>query len=162
MLGQLENPLHYKTADSDPSENYVSTISGWSNKWLHKGQIDQDVANWVVNTKARPGKAFGTIKTYKEGNPLRLITSCCGTTIENLSAFTEFYLKPLAQTLPSFVKATTHLKQKIEDLNIYIYIYIYIFQTCGPSYLFFLKVIFQNFGNRSTPNTVPFANKIWC
>ena len=52
-------------------------------------------------------------KTHKEGNPLRLITSCC----ENLSAFTEFYLKPLAQNLPSFVKDTTHFLQKIEDLN---------------------------------------------
>ena len=72
MLGQLENPLHYKTVDSDPSENYVSTISGWSNKWLHKGQIDQDVANWVVNSKTRPGKAFGTIKTYKEGKPAQI------------------------------------------------------------------------------------------
>jgi len=79
---------------------------------LHKGQIDQDIANWVVNNKARPGKAFGTIKTHKDGNPLRLITSCCGIAIENLSAFTEFYLKPLAQKLPSFVKDTSHLLQK--------------------------------------------------
>ena len=46
-----------------------------------------------------------------------IITSCCGTAIENLSAFTEFYLKPLAQGSPSFVKDTTHLLQKIEDLN---------------------------------------------
>ena len=66
------------------------SISKWSNKWLHKGQIDQNIATWVVNDKAKPGKAFGTIKTHKEGNPLRLITSCCGTAIENLSAFTEF------------------------------------------------------------------------
>ena len=75
------------------------------------------IANWVVNSKARPGKAFGTIKTHKEGHPLRLITSCCGTAIENLSALTEFYLKPLAQKLPSFANDTTHLLQNIEDLN---------------------------------------------
>ncbi|XP_068690032.1 uncharacterized protein [Montipora foliosa] len=117
MLGQLENPLHYKKLDSDPSANYANTILEWSNKWLQKRQIDQNIANWVVNNKAKPGKAFGTIKTHKEGNPLRLITSCRGTAIENLSAFTEFYLKPLAQKLPSFVKDTTHLLQKIEDLN---------------------------------------------
>ncbi|XP_068741769.1 uncharacterized protein [Montipora capricornis] len=117
MLGQLENPLHYETLDSDPSINSVHSISKWSNKWLLEGQIDKDIANWVVNNKPKPGKAFGTIKTHKEGNPLRLITSCCGTAIENLSAFTEYYLKPLAQKLPSFVKDTTHLLQKIEDLN---------------------------------------------
>ena len=117
MLGQLENPLHYRTLDSDPSINSVHIISKWSNKWLLEGQIDKDIANWVLNNKAKPGKAFGTIKTHKDGNPLRLITSCCGTAIENLSAFTEYYLKPLAQKLPSFVKDTTHLLQKIEDLN---------------------------------------------
>ena len=75
MLGQLENPLHFETLDSDPSINSVHSISKWSNKWLLEGQIDKDIANWVVNNKPVPGKAFGTIKTHKEGNPLRLITS---------------------------------------------------------------------------------------
>ena len=65
----------------------------------------------------KPGVAFGNVKTHKESNPLRLITSCCGTAIERLSAFTEFYLKPLAQKLPSFVKDTTDLINKIQNLN---------------------------------------------
>ena len=77
----------------------------------------EEIASWVINGSTKPGKAFGTIKTHKEGNPLRLITSCCGTAIENLSAFSEFYLEPLAQNLPSFVKDTTHFLQKIEELN---------------------------------------------
>ena len=46
-------------------------------------------------------------------NPLRLITSCCGTAIENLSAFNEFHLQPLARKLPSFIKDTTDLLNKI-------------------------------------------------
>ena len=37
--------------------------------------------------------------------------------MENLSAFTEFYLQPLAQKLPSFIKDTTDLPNKIEHLN---------------------------------------------
>lgn len=117
MKEQLQNPIHYDKLDSDPSTDHVSVISQWGKKWLERGQISENIAKWVVNENAKPGKAFGTIKTHKEGNPLRLITSCCGTAIENLSAFTEFYLKPLAQNLPSFVKDTTHFLQKIEDLN---------------------------------------------
>ena len=117
MREQLQNPLHYDKLNSDPSSHHVDVISNWTKKWLDKGQISDDIAQWVVNGNAKPGKAFGTIKTHKEGNPLRLITSYCGTAIENLSAFTEFYLKPLAPKLPSFVKDTTHLSQKIEDLN---------------------------------------------
>ena len=37
--------------------------------------------------------------------------------IERLSAFTEFYLKPLSQNLPSFVKDSTDFINKLEDLN---------------------------------------------
>ena len=46
-----------------------------------------------------------------------LFTSCCGTAIERLSAFTEFYLKPLSQSLPSFVEDSTDFINKLEDLN---------------------------------------------
>ena len=117
MLEQLQNPLHYKKLDSDPSTDNVVVIQQWTIKWLAKGQISKDVADGVINRNAKAGKAFGTVKTHKEQNPLRLITSCRGTSIENLSAFTEFYLKPKAQNLPSSVKDTTHLLQKIEEIN---------------------------------------------
>ena len=77
-------------------------------------EISNQIANWIVNKEAKPGVAFGNIKTHKVGNPLRLITSA----IENLSAFTEFYLQPLARELLSFIKDTTDLLKRIEDLNL--------------------------------------------
>ena len=67
--------------------------------------------------KKKTGVAFGNIKTHKAGNPLRLITSCCGKAIENLSDFTEFYSQPLARKLPSLIKDTTDLLNKLEDVN---------------------------------------------
>ena len=85
---KLENPLHHQQLEQDPSADYVSVITQWSKKWLEKDEINKEVANWVINSNAKPGKAFRTIKTHKRRNPLRLITSCCGTAIENLSAFT--------------------------------------------------------------------------
>ena len=45
---------------------YIYMDPQWSKKWLEEGQISED-------GKAKPGKASGTIKTHKEGNPLRLI-----------------------------------------------------------------------------------------
>ena len=89
----------------------------WCPKWLQKGEISPKIADWVNNKKVKPGVAFDNVKTHKEGNPLRLITSCCGTPIENLSAFTEFYLQPLARKLPSFIKDTTDLLNRIEQIN---------------------------------------------
>ena len=51
------------------------------------------------------------------GGNTHFITSCCGTAIERLSGFTEFYLKPLSQNLPSFIKDSTDLINKIQALN---------------------------------------------
>ena len=112
MYKQLNNPQHYRKLDSDSSSNHFDVVAGWCNKWLARGEITEDLAGSIANENVKPGKAFGTIKTHKKGNPLRLITSCRGTAIENLSAFTDFYLKPLSHALPSFIKDTTHLLQK--------------------------------------------------
>jgi len=117
MFGQLNNQLHYKSLQSDPTSKHLALVETWCSKWLGKGEISPEVTRWVLNKEARPGVAFGNIRTHKTGNPLRLITSCCGTAIENLSAFTESYLQPLARKLPSFIKDTTDLHNKIEDLN---------------------------------------------
>ena len=69
----------------------------WASKWLEKGEIDDRTGRWLVNKDPKPGKAFGIVKTHKPGNPIRLITSGCGTAIKNLSALTDYYFKPLAQ-----------------------------------------------------------------
>jgi hypothetical protein len=117
MLGQLNNQLHYKVLKSDPTTKHLGLVEQWCSKWLQRGEISPEIASWIVNRKAKPGVAFGNIKTHKKDNPLRLITSCCGTAIENLSAFTEFYLQPLARKQPSFVKDTTDLLNRIQKLN---------------------------------------------
>ena len=117
MLDQLQNPLHSRQLSLNPSDDHLNIVQAWCDKWLSEGQISQEIAEWVGCSKAKPGVAYGNVKTHKPNNPLRLITSCRGTAIERLSEFTEFYLKPLAQKLPSFIKDTTHLLQKIEQVN---------------------------------------------
>ena len=117
MHSHLDNTLHYAKLDGDPSFDHLDVVQTWSDKWLLEGQIDKDVAGWVTDISPKSGTAFGNVKTHKQGNPVRLITSCCGTAIERLSAFTEFYLKPLSQNLPSNIKDTTDLINKVETLN---------------------------------------------
>ena len=92
MFAQLQNQLHNKPLQEDPTIRHLAVVKSWCDKWVRKGEISNQVANWIVNKEVKPGVAFRNIKTHKEGIPLRLIKSCCGTAIENLSAFTEFYL----------------------------------------------------------------------
>lgn len=89
----------------------------WCNNWLSEGQINKKIAEWVIKGEPKPGTTFGHDNTHKEGNPLRLLPSCCDRAIERLSAFTEHYLKSLTPSLPSFVKNTTHFINEIEELN---------------------------------------------
>ena len=117
MLRHLNNSLHYNKVNSDPTPEHFERVKNWGRKWIGEGQRSQEIATWVANLEPKPGMAFGNVKTHKQGNPLRLITSCCGTSIERLSVFNEFYLKPLAQKLASFFKDTTDLINKIQALN---------------------------------------------
>ena len=85
----------------------ILTLQGSRNgarNGLVKAKIFLEIAQWVTENTPKPGVAFGNIKTHKIKYPLRVITSCCGTAIERLSAFIEFYLEPLANNLPSFLK----------------------------------------------------------
>ena len=114
MTAQLSNPLHCSRLDSDPSKNHSVIVEQWASKWLDKSEIDDRTARWLVNKGPKPGKAFGTVKTHKPGNPIRLITSGCGTAIENFSALTDYYIKSLAQKAPSYIKDTTDFINKLE------------------------------------------------
>ena len=43
MREQLQNPLHYDKLSSEPSSDHVEVISNWANRWLEKGQINDDI-----------------------------------------------------------------------------------------------------------------------
>ena len=57
------------------------------------------------------------VKTHKENNPVRVITSACNTAVENLSIFVENILFELASELPSQIKHTCHILEIIDDMN---------------------------------------------
>ena len=113
----LNNPLQYKSLQADPTTKHLGLVERWCAKWLQKSEISPAIASWVLNKYGKTRGSVWKIKTHKECNPLRLITSCCGTAIANLSAFTECHLQPLARKQPSFVKDTTALLNRIQELN---------------------------------------------
>lgn len=69
MFGQHNNPLHYKVLKSDPSSKDLGVVEQWCSKWLQRDGISPEIASWIVNKKAKPGVAFGNIKTHKKNNP---------------------------------------------------------------------------------------------
>ena len=61
---------------------------------------------------------FSLPKIHKPGNPGRPIVSANGHPTEKISEFVSFHLNPLVQTLPSYIKNTTHLLNKLKDLDV--------------------------------------------
>ena len=49
MFGQLNNQLHYKSLQSDPTSKHLALVDSWCSKWLGKGEISPEVAKWVLN-----------------------------------------------------------------------------------------------------------------
>ena len=66
---------------------------------------------------------YGLIKTHKDNNPVRVLTSGCGTTIEYLSIFVEKYLQKEVNEIGSRIKDTPGMLNTtdlINDSNIFI------------------------------------------
>ena len=68
----------------------------WIEKWKRNGVLNYSWSRFIKPSKSTPGKMYGLVKTHKEGNPVRVITSGCGTAIENLSIFIVNYRKDKA------------------------------------------------------------------
>ena len=71
-----------------------------------------------IQTECSPsGKMYGLIKTHKNDNPARIITSGCNTAIESLSIFVEKVLYDIAGNLPSRIKDTAHMLDIIDEID---------------------------------------------
>ena len=57
-------------------------------------------------------------KLHKRGNPGRPIISSNGHPTECISEFVDYHLKPLGQTLPSYIKDTTHFLLQLHNLGL--------------------------------------------
>ena len=86
-------------------------------KWFRAGEIDKNIYNFVATLNNKPGNITGLVKAHKENFPLRVLTTGCGTAIENPSAFTEYFLVPLGQKHPLYIKDTTHFLNKIKEIG---------------------------------------------
>ena len=60
---------------------------------------------------------YGLVKTHKADNPVRVITSGCGTAIENLSIFVEKFLYREVLNIESRIQDMNEMLNIVDDLN---------------------------------------------
>ena len=80
--------------------------------------IDEKTYKYLTsNTNPRAGRLYILPKIHKQGNPDRPILSSNGHPTERISEFVDNQLKPLVQTLPSYIKDTTHFLLQLQNLG---------------------------------------------
>ena len=90
-------------------------MNNWLNKWPEK--ITEEWKKFITPNNSSAGKMYGMVKTHKNDNPARVITSGCNTAIEKLSILVEKSLYPIADNLPSKIKDTNNMLEIIDQLN---------------------------------------------
>ena len=89
----------------------------WIEKWKRNGVLNDSWSRFIKPSSSTPGKMYGLVKTHKEGNPVRVITSGCRTAIENLSIFVEKYLYSEVLNIECRVQDTSEMLTIIDNLN---------------------------------------------
>ena len=79
---------------------------GGLKRWEDLKVLDKKLASYIKPSNSKPGTMYGLIKTHKENNPARVITSGCGTVVEFLSIFVENYLYKEINKIDSRIKDT--------------------------------------------------------
>ena len=114
---QLNNTNHYHTLRNDPTPNFHKEIQQYIQSIQQ--HLDKNTYRFLKTQNPNTARFYLLPKIHKEGNPGRPIISANSCATENISAFVDYHLQPLAQTQPSYIKDTTlfiNLLRQVKDL----------------------------------------------
>ena len=107
----------FQELDYNLSDKFCKKVMLWVKKSKQSKVLDNSWCRFVEISPANPGKMYCLIKTHKVGNPFGVITSVCGTAIENVSIFVEKCLYSEVLKIESRVKDTSEMLIIIDNLN---------------------------------------------
>ena len=109
---QLNDTKYYQRQSSDLTNKVQERVMEYPTRLYKDNLIDYETLKYLSCTsEPKAGRFYILPKVYKRGNPGRPIISCNGHPTERISEFVDYHLKPLVQTLPSFIKDTEHFLQ---------------------------------------------------
>ena len=73
----------FKQLSQDSSKQFEMKVNNWIEEWHSKNILDNKWKSFITSFSSTAGKMYGNVKTHKENNPVRVITSGCNTAVEN-------------------------------------------------------------------------------
>ena len=107
----------FEEVDHNPSKLFSEKVNLWIQKWTENKVLDKNWSKFIETSFAAPGKMYGLAKTHRADHPVKVITSGCGTAVENLSIFVEKCLFPEVLKIKSRVQDTSEMLNFIDFLN---------------------------------------------
>ena len=116
---QLSDSEVYSKLDNDPSERLHQIISDTLKTISDRGDLDQTTLDYLMVNNPRLGRFYLLPKIQKRLNsvPGRPVISNCVFFTENILAFLDHHLQPLAKKVRSYIKETSHFLKNIMDLD---------------------------------------------
>ena len=115
---QLNDNKFYEKLDKDPTQTIDTRARILLGRLLKENEIDSDTYKYLLPQDPKAGHFYILPKIHKKGNPGRPICSANGHPTERISEFVSHHLNPLVQTLPSCIKNTTHLLNKLNQIDV--------------------------------------------
>ena len=133
---QLSNTKFYKPIDNDPTRIYTEEINNFIHQLFLKGEIDSQVATYLLEEETRTPYMYFLPKIHKKTRPPpgRPVVSGNGSATEKISEFVDHFINPPAKLIESYVQDTTHMLRILDQIN-----HIpedYILVTCDVSSLY--------------------------
>ena len=117
-LRQLNDNKYYQKQTKDLTDKIQQRIKEYTSRMYNDKLIDEKTYKYLTsNPNPRAGRFYILPKIHKQGNPGRPIISSNGHPSERISEFVDYHLKPLVQTLPSYIKDTTHFLFQLQNLG---------------------------------------------
>jgi hypothetical protein len=114
-----ENKRNYKSVDSDPLNNTIKSISTFLKNLYTKKQISLDLYNNLrINDSNRLGSIRLLPKLHKDKFSVRAIINCINHPTEKLCKFVDAFLKPIVSKLPTVLRDSQDLLQRINNLKL--------------------------------------------
>ena len=107
----------FSLLEENPTRSFNDKVNTWIEKWFNENAIDKNWKRFISPNESKPGMMYGLIKTHKVDNPTRVITSGCGTAIENLSIFVEKCLFEEIQKIDTRIRTAGKIRGKNVPFN---------------------------------------------
>ncbi|XP_065652814.1 uncharacterized protein LOC136080132 [Hydra vulgaris] len=110
----LEDKSTYEDLKEDPTSCITNKVLREIEDMRRSMIITKRISEFIYpGTQIRTPLFYGLSKIHKKGIPLRPIVSGCEGPTNNVSEYVVKYLRPMAESLPSYFKDSTHLLETL-------------------------------------------------